>query len=105
MQDDDGSYLRAMEFTTCAMTFSYDAQKANPKLEVLTIDMDGLEGPAACGWGIPFPASSAASAMGKGAYDGVSREVLYGDGENAPYGLAEYGSDASAKPVVCPEAR
>lgn len=45
MQDDDGSYLRAMEFTTCAMTFSYDAQKTNPKLEVLTIDMDGLEGP------------------------------------------------------------
>ena len=22
--------------------------------------------------------------------------MLYGDGENAPYGLAEYGSDASA---------
>lgn len=34
---------------------------------------------------------------GEGAYDGVSREVLYGDGENAPYGLAEYGSDASAR--------
>lgn len=96
MQDDDGSYLRAMEFTTCAMTFSYDAQKANPKLEVLTIDMDGLEGPRCVRVGDTLSSVISRFRNGEGAYDGVSREVLYGDGENAPYGLAEYGSDASA---------
>ena len=78
------------------MTFSYDAQKQNPTLEMLSIDMDGLEGPRCVRIGDTLSSVISRFRNGEGDYDGVSREVLYGDGENAPYGLAEYGDDATA---------
>ena len=93
---DEGAYLRSMEFASCTMTFSYDAQKQNPVLEMLCIDMDGLEGPRCVRIGDTLSSVISRFRNGEGDYDGVSREVLYGDGENAPYGLAEYGDDATA---------
>ena len=95
MEDED-AYLRSMEFASCTMTFSYDAQKQNPTLEMLSIDMDGLEGPRCVRIGDTLSSVISRFRNGEGDYDGVSREVLYGDGENAPYGLAEYGDDATA---------
>lgn len=94
--EDEGAYLRSMEFAPCTMTFSYDAQKQNPTLEMLSIDMDGLEGPRCVRIGDTLSSVISRFRNGEGDYDGVSREVLYGDGENAPYGLAEYGDDATA---------
>ena len=94
--EDGGAYLRSMEFASCTMTFSYDAQKQNPTLEMLSIDMDGLEGPRCVRIGDTLSSVISRFRNGEGDYDGVSREVLYGDGENAPYGLAEYGDDATA---------
>lgn len=94
--EDEGAYLRSMEFASCTMTFSYDAQKQNPTLEMLSIDMDGLEGPRCVRIGDTLSSVISRFRNGEGNYDGVSREVLYGDGENAPYGLAEYGDDATA---------
>lgn len=94
--EDEGAYLRSMEFASCTMTFSYDAQKQNPVLEMLSIDMDGLEGPRCVRIGDTLSSVISRFHNGEGDYDGVSREVLYGDGENAPYGLAEYGDDATA---------
>ena len=94
--EDEGAYLRSMEFASCTMTFSYDAQKQNPTLEMLRIDMDGLEGPRCVRIGDTLSSVISRFRNGEGDYDGVSREVLYGDGENAPYGLAEYGDDATA---------
>lgn len=94
--EDEGAYLRSMEFASCTMTFSYDAQKQNPTLEMLSIDMDGLEGPRCVRIGDTLSSVISRFCNGEGDYDGVSREVLYGDGENAPYGLAEYGDDATA---------
>ena len=94
--EDEGAYLRSMEFASCTMTFSYDAQKQNPTLEMLSIDMDGLEGPRCVRIGDTLSSVISRFRNGEGDYDGVSREVLYGDGENAPYGLAEYGDDATA---------
>ncbi len=94
--EDEGAYLRSMEFASCTMTFSYDAQKQNPVLEMLSIDMDGLEGPRCVRIGDTLSSVISRFRNGEGDYDGVSREVLYGDGENAPYGLAEYGDDATA---------
>lgn len=94
--EDEGAYLRSMEFASCTMTFSYDAQKQNPALEMLSIDMDGLEGPRCVRIGDTLSSVISRFRNGEGDYDGVSREVLYGDGENAPYGLAEYGDDATA---------
>lgn len=94
--EDEGAYLRSMEFASCTMTFSCDAQKQNPTLEMLSIDMDGLEGPRCVRIGDTLSSVISRFRNGEGDYDGVSREVLYGDGENAPYGLAEYGDDATA---------
>lgn len=94
--EDEGAYLRSMEFASCTMTFSYDVQKQNPVLEMLSIDMDGLEGPRCVRIGDTLSSVISRFRNGEGDYDGVSREVLYGDGENAPYGLAEYGDDATA---------
>ncbi len=94
--EDEGAYLRSMEFASCTMTFSYDAQKQNPTLEMLSIDMDGLEGPRCVRIGDTLSSVISRFRNGEGDYDGVSREVLYGDGESAPYGLAEYGDDATA---------
>ena len=94
--EDEGAYLRSMEFASCTMTFSYDAQKQNPTLEMLSIDMDGLEVPRCVRIGDTLSSVISRFRNGEGDYDGVSREVLYGDGENAPYGLAEYGDDATA---------
>ena len=94
--EDEGAYLRSMEFASCTMTFSYDAQKQNPTLEMLSIDMDGLEGPRCVRIGDTLSSVISRFRNGEGDYDGVSREALYGDGENAPYGLAEYGDDATA---------
>ena len=96
MQDDTGEYLRTMEFAACSMTFVYDAQKSNPRLDVMTIDMDGMEGPRCVRVGDTLSSVLCRFRYGEGAFDGVSSEVLYGTAGTAPYGLAEYGDDASA---------
>lgn len=96
MEDDTGEYLRVMEFAACSMTFVYDAQKANPRLDALTIDMDGLEGPRCVRVGDTLSSVLNRFRHGEGEFDGVSLETLYGTVGQAPYGQAEYGDDASA---------
>lgn len=96
MEDDDGSYLRTMDFAQCSLLYTYDSQKQNPSLEMLTIDEDGLEGPRCVRVGDTLSSVISRFYNGDGEFDGESREILYGDGETAPYGLAEYGTDANA---------
>ncbi|MDO4483194.1 MAG: hypothetical protein Q4C54_01810 [Clostridia bacterium] len=96
LDDDNGGYLRSMEFPSFYMTYIYDADKANPVLAVFDIDMDGIEGPRAIRVG-----DSLASVMdrfrgGEGEYNGES-QILYGDGVNAPYGIAFYSDNATAQ--------
>ena len=93
--DDEGAYLRTMEFASCSMTFMYDAKKQNPVLEVMTIDMDGMEGPRAVRIGDTFSSVLCRFRYGEGEFDGFT-EALYGTMDAAPYGMAEYGDDASA---------
>lgn len=93
--EDEGAYLRTMEFASCSMTFMYDAKKQNPVLEVMTIDMDGMEGPRAVRIGDTFSSVLCRFRYGEGEFDGFT-EALYGQMDAAPYGMAEYGDDASA---------
>lgn len=93
--EDEGAYLRTMEFASCSMTFMYDAKKQNPVLEVMTIDMDGMEGPRAVRIGDTFSSVLCRFRYGEGEFDGFT-EALYGTMDAAPYGMAEYGDDASA---------
>ena len=93
--EDEGNYLRTMEFASCTMTFVYNSRKADPALEVLTIDMDGMEGPRAVRIGDTLSSVLCRFRYGEGEWDGVT-EHLYGTAGEAPYGMAEYGDDASA---------
>ncbi len=97
MQDDTGEYLRTMEFASCTMTFLYDANKENPRLDVMTIDTDLLEGPRCVRVGDSLSSVIQRFRHSDGEYDeDTAIEMLYGTSDEAPYGLAEYGTDASA---------
>jgi hypothetical protein len=97
MQDDTGEYLRTMEFASCTMTFLYDVNKENPKLDVMTIDTDQLEGPRCVRVGDTLSSVIQRFRHSDGDYDeDTSTEMLYGTSGEAPYGLAEYGTDASS---------
>lgn len=93
--EDEGEYLRTMEFERCTMTFVYNAKKQNPVLEVMTIDMDGMEGPRAVRIGDTLSSVLNRFRHSEGGWDGTV-EVLYGVSGQAPYGMAEYGDDATA---------
>ena len=97
MQDDNGTHLRSMEFADCSMTFVYDEKKSNPYLDMLIIDMDGMEGPRCVRVGDTLTSVLTRFRHGEGSYDeAMGRETLYGTVGSAPYGVAEYGGDASA---------
>lgn len=93
--EDENAWLRTMEFPACSLTFMYDAKQQNPVLEVMTIDMDGMEGPRAVRIGDTFSSVLCRFRYGEGEFDGFT-EALYGTMDAAPYGVAEYGDDASA---------
>lgn len=95
MEDDTGEYLRTMEFADCEITFVYDSNKANPRADMITIDMNGMEGPRYVRVGDTFSSVLTRFRYGEGTYEGLT-EILYGQENQAPYGVAEYGEDASA---------
>ena len=94
--DDDGAYLRTMTFANAILTFAYDGNKNLENLAMLTIDGAGLEGPRGARVGETISNVLMRFRHSEGEYDGQSREILYGDGEKAPTGTAEYGDNASA---------
>lgn len=95
MEDDTGEYLRTMEFSDCEITFVYDSNKENPRADMITIDMDGMEGPRHVRVGDTFSSVLTRFRYGEGVYEGTT-EILYGQENQAPCGIAEYGEDASA---------
>lgn len=95
MEDDTGEYLRTMEFADCEITFVYDSNKENPRADMITIDMDGMEGPRYVRVGDTFSSVLTRFRYGEGVYEGTT-EILYGQENQAPCGIAEYGEDASA---------
>ena len=95
MEDDTGEFIRTMEFPACEITFIYDAQKHNPKVDMLAIDMDSMEGPRSVRLGDTVSSVLNRFRHGEGEFDGVSREVLYGTEGTGSWGPAEYGVDAS----------
>ncbi len=95
MEDDTGEYIRTMEFPGCEITFIYDANKANPRVDTLTILSDDMEGPRYVRLGDIFSSVLTRFRYGEGQYEDLE-EVLYGAPDAAAYGHAEYGADASA---------
>ena len=95
MEDDTGAFIRTMEFPGCEISFIYDANKANPVVDTLTIMKDGMEGPRGVRIGDTFPSVLNRFRYGEGEYADLE-EILYGDPATNDYGLAEYGADATA---------
>ena len=89
MEDDTGEFIRTMEFPACEITFIYDAQKQNPKVDMLAIDMDSMEGPRSVRLGDTVSSVLNRFRHGEGELDGVSREVLYGTEGTGSWGTAE----------------
>lgn len=94
--EDETSYIRTMTFADAEITFLYDGAKENPRIYMLMLTGDGLEGPRAVRLGDSFAAVFNRFRNGEGEFDGVENEVLYGDVTSGEFGAATYGMDASA---------
>ena len=96
MDDDNGEYVRTMQFANCEVSFIYDGQKQNPVIDLMSIDTDSMEGPRAVRIGDSFSSVLTRFRHSEGVCDGVSTETLYGAEGQAAWGVANYGDDASA---------
>lgn len=96
LEDSGNGHIRTMTFADCEITFLYNADKTNPRVYMLMLTTDGMEGPRAVRVGDTFPEVFNRFRNGEGEFDGVSREELYGSEASGEFGVAEYGSDASA---------
>lgn len=95
MEDDTGEFIRTMEFAACEISFVYDANKENPVPNVLSIQMDGMEGPRFVRIGDTFSSVLTRFRHSEGSYDGESIEVLYGTEGTDAWGAATYGADSN----------
>ncbi|MBQ7849865.1 MAG: hypothetical protein IJ343_09110 [Clostridia bacterium] len=93
VQDGDTT-IRTMTFSDCELTFLEGAD-GKPRIYMFLLTSGGVEGPRAVRVGDTFSEVFNRFRNGEGAFDGVSREVLYGSEESGEFGVAEYGSDAS----------
>ena len=91
-QDTDGTWLRLMQWDGVTLIAKYDAQKKFASVYSLAITNENMEGPRGLRTGdyldmvlFRFRHSEGSAADGS--------VILYGDGENAPYGKITYGTD------------
>lgn len=96
MEDDNGEYVRTMQFADCEISFVYDAQRQNPAVDLMSIDTDSMEGPRSVRIGDSFSSVLTRFRHSEGGFDGVATEILYGAEGQAVWGVANYGDDASA---------
>ena len=91
---DGETTIRTMTFADCELTFLEGAD-GKAEIYMFLLTSGGVEGPRAVRVGDTFAEVFNRFRNGEGAFDGVSREVLYGSEESGEFGVAEYGSDAS----------
>lgn len=91
---DGETTIRTMTFADCELTFLEGAD-GKAEIYMFLLTSGGVEGPRAVRVGDTFSEVFNRFRNGEGAFDGVSREVLYGSEESGEFGVAEYGSDAS----------
>lgn len=93
--DNTDGFIRVMEFPHCEITFLYDEDKLHPQVDSLVINSDGMEGPRSVRIGDSFSSVLNRFRHSEGDYEDGA-ELLYGSEESGEYGVAQYGSDASA---------
>lgn len=104
-QDEGGQWLQTLDYPDASLVFSMDANKANARLESLTLSGEGAIGPRGLVIGMSLhDALSLFRSDGTGTISDSSA-LLYGDGQTPPFGTLEStGTDATlryAAAVVC----
>lgn len=95
MENGDAGYVRTMSFADCDVSFLYDAQKLAPRIYMLVIAQDGMEGPRATRIGDSLMQVYNRFRNGEGAEETSGREWLYGDEDSGVYGVVDYAPDAA----------
>lgn len=88
-ENDTNGFLRVMQWEGVQAIFQYDAQRKNASLQLLQVFGEALEGPR----GLHMD-DSLESALRRFPHE-AEVGVLYGDGENAPYGLCDVQGDSA----------
>lgn len=89
-EDSTGEYLRLKQWEDVSILFVYDANKQFVRVDSLTINGDGIEGPR--GVRLDDQLEDVMYRFRHGEGSSVENGVaLYGDGKTAPYGVINYG--------------
>lgn len=91
-QDTDGTWLRLLQWDGITLVAKYDAGKKFSSVYSLSITNEEMEGPRGLRIGdyIDMVLFRFRHSEGSAADNGI---ILYGDGENAPFGKITYGSE------------
>lgn len=87
MEDSDGDELRVMQWDGVEAVFLYKATGEFARAERIDVSLPGMEGPR--GLRIGTELNPAISRFEHGDEFSSPTQILYGDGENAPYGRME----------------
>ncbi len=97
-QDDTGAWLHMITYNSTSLVFTTDANKQNAQLETLAVTDASMSGPRGLVTGMGL-----SDVMALYRSDGTGETLdaaalLYGDGQNAPYGtLEQSGNDATLR--------
>ncbi len=95
MDDGEYGYTRTLVYKNCEIVFQYDVYKANPKMYMLLITEDTMEGPRCVRIGDSFASVLNRFRNGEGendeSGDGMT-EMLYGTLDGSEFGEAQYGA-------------
>lgn len=95
VEDGANGSIRTLSFADCEMTFLCPAD-GSESIYMLLLTTEKMEGPRAVRLGDTFSEVFNRFRNGEGEFDGERYEVLYGSEESGEFGMAEYGTDASA---------
>lgn len=91
-QDSNGGYLRTRQWESVSMVFNYDADKKFISLDSLSVTGEDIEGPR--GVRVGDMMETVMNRFHFGSFTPLEGgTALYGDGENAPYGVLSYGEN------------
>ena len=93
-EDSNGEQLRTVQWDGVSLLLVYDAQKNFLRVDSLTVNTDVAEGPRGVRVG-DFLDSVIFRFQHEEEYVDDSRVLLYGDGQQAPYGVLEYTPESA----------
>ena len=93
-EDSDGAFLRLLQWDGVSLLLQYDAGKQFLSVDSLTINDDVLDGPRGVRVGDPLDSVLYRFLHGE-VFVADDSVVLYGDGQEAPYGMLVYSPEGA----------